>query len=160
LIIHCSTGDDGQCGDGYILCRTGLVNVLWGNVIFLSFIVLGDSAYLNNDVIVSVYKGHPLPQASAAFNGVMCLIQTCVDWGCKKIVQYWAFLDFTKQMKIQQSAIISMYHLAVFFMNCLYCANGGNKISSILIWHPLPLKSVCKMLCSCSDHFLLDPVEG
>jgi hypothetical protein len=63
LIIHCSTGDDGRRGDGYILRRSGLINVLRGNVIFLGFKVLGDSAYPNNDVIVSVYKGHHLPPA-------------------------------------------------------------------------------------------------
>ena len=53
---------------------------------FLSFKVLGDSAYPNNDFIVSVYKGHHLPPASAAFNAVMCPIRTCVEWGYEKIV--------------------------------------------------------------------------
>ena len=86
VFIHCSTGDYGQHGDDYILHRSGLVNVLRGNVIFLGLKVLGDSAYPNNDFIISVYKGHHLPPASSACNVVMCLIRICVEWGSEKIV--------------------------------------------------------------------------
>jgi hypothetical protein len=32
-------------------------------------------------------------------------------------------------MKIQKSAIVPMWHLAIFLTNCLTCANGGNQIS-------------------------------
>jgi hypothetical protein len=32
-------------------------------------------------------------------------------------------------MKIQQSAIIPMWYLAIFLTNCLPCAKGGNQIS-------------------------------
>ena len=129
LILHCSAGDDGQRGDGYILRRSGLIHFLRNNNIFHGFKVLGDSAYPNTDVMVSIYKGQNLPPASVAFNSVMCPIRTCVEWGYEKIVRFWAFLDFKKQMKIQKSAIVPMWHLAIFLTNCLTCANGGNQIS-------------------------------
>jgi hypothetical protein len=91
--------------------------------------VLGDSAYPTNDVMISIYKGRWLPTASVAFHAVMCPICTSVEWGYKKVVRYWAFLDFKKQMKIQRSALVPMWRLGVFLTNCLTCAKGGNQIS-------------------------------
>ncbi len=63
--------------------------------------MLGDSAYPIIDVMISIYKGQCLPPAAVAFNTVMCPIRTSVEWGYEKVVRYWAFLDFKKQMKIQ-----------------------------------------------------------
>jgi hypothetical protein len=37
------------------------------------------------------------------FNSIMSPIQTCMEWGYGKIVQYWAFVDFKKQMKYSGS---------------------------------------------------------
>jgi hypothetical protein len=90
-----------------------LVDV-YGMIIFHGFKVLGDSAYPNNDVNVSIYKVVHLPSASVAFDTVMCLIWTGVKWGYELIVRYWVFLNFKKQKKIQQSAIVPMGHLAIF----------------------------------------------
>ena len=129
LILHCSVGDDGRRGDGYVLRRSGLIEFLQNHPLLHLFQVLGDSAYPNNNVMISIYKGQRLPPAAVAFNSVMCPIRTSVEWGYEKVVRYWAFLDFKKQMKIQQSAIIPMWHLAIFFTNCLTCAKGGNQIS-------------------------------
>jgi len=129
LILHCSVGDDGRRGDGYILRRSGLIPFLQNDPLLRDFQVLGDSAYPNCDVMVSIYKGRRLPPAAVAFNSVMCPIRTCVEWGYEKIVRYWAFLDFKKQMKIQKSLIIPMWHLAIFLTNCVTCARGGNQIS-------------------------------
>ena len=100
------------------------------NPLFIGFVILGDSAYPNNDVMVSVFKGRQLPAAAERFNSVMCPIRTCVEWGYGKIVQYWAFVDFKKQMKIQRVRVEAMWHVAVFLTNALTCARGGNQISS------------------------------
>jgi hypothetical protein len=101
LILHCSVGDDGRRGDGYVLRRSGLLDFLRNHPLLHLFQVLGDSAYPNNDVMISIYKGQRLPPAAVAFNSVMCPIRTSVEWGYEKVVRYWAFLDFKKQMKIQ-----------------------------------------------------------
>ena len=129
LILHCSIGDDGRRGDGYVLRRSGILQYLRNHAIFNGFVVLGDSAYPTNDVMISIYKGRQLPPASVAFNAVMCPIRTSVEWGYEKIVRYWAFLDFKKQMKIQRCALVPMWRLGVFLTNCLTCAKGGNQIS-------------------------------
>jgi hypothetical protein len=48
------------------------------NPLYLGFIILGDSAFANNDVMVSIYKRRHLPEAAERFNGVMCSIRTCM----------------------------------------------------------------------------------
>jgi hypothetical protein len=98
--------------------------------LFGLFYILGDSAYPNNDLMLSVFKGNQLPLHAVAFNKIVCPLQTSVEWGYEKIVKYWAFLDFKKQMKIGKSSIIAMWHTAVFFTNVLTCTKGGNQISS------------------------------
>ena len=109
--------------------RSGLIDFLRQHPTLRNFKALGDAAYPNNDVMVSIYKGINIIDEAAAFNAVMSPIQTSVEWGFEKIVKYWAFLDFKKGMKIQKSGIIAMWQLCVFLTNCLTCANGGNQIS-------------------------------
>ena len=133
LILHCTPCFDGRRGDGYILRKSSLVEFLQQNPLFIGYVILGDSAYPNNDVMVSVFKGRQLPAAAERFNSVMCPIRTCVEWGYGKIVQYWAFVDFKKQMKIQRVRVEAMWHVAVFLTNALTCARGGTKFLATLI---------------------------
>jgi hypothetical protein len=86
LFLHVTGCFDRRRGDGYILRRSGLINFLRENDLFNGFFVLGDSAYPNNDVMLSIYRGRNLPLAVQAFNMVMCPIRTCVEWGYAKIV--------------------------------------------------------------------------
>jgi hypothetical protein len=106
------------------------VAFLQGNPLIFGFVILGNSAYPNNDVMVCIYEGRWLPAATEAFNRVMCPIRTCVEWGYEKIVRYWAFVDFKKQMKIQRVRVEAMWRIAVFLTNALTCAREGNQISS------------------------------
>jgi hypothetical protein len=57
LILHCSVGDDGQLGNGCILCHSGLIESLQKHPLLHLFQVLGDSASLNNEAMISIYKG-------------------------------------------------------------------------------------------------------
>jgi hypothetical protein len=47
----------------------------------------------------------------------------------KRLSGIGRFFDFKKQTKTQKSAIVLMWHLAIFLTKCLTCANGGNQIS-------------------------------
>jgi hypothetical protein len=108
LTLHCTPCYDGPQSDGYILQISGLYNFLRQQALFISFVILGDSTYPNNDVMVSIFKGGNLSTASEAFNRVMCPLRTCVEWGYSNIVRYWAFFDFHKQMKIQLVRVEAM----------------------------------------------------
>jgi hypothetical protein len=99
------------------------------NKLYLGYVILGDSAYPTNDVMVSIFKGRTRPPESQLFNQTISPVRTCVEWGYEKIVKYWAFVDFKKQMKVGLTCIEPMWHLAVFFTNALQCAHRGNQIS-------------------------------
>ena len=86
LILHCSASEDGRCGDGYILRCSNLENYWRHNNDLNGFMILGDSAYPNNDVIVSLYKGSNLPAQAKAFNKMFVPLCTCVEWGYAKVV--------------------------------------------------------------------------
>jgi hypothetical protein len=144
LILHCSVGDDGRRGDGFVLRKSGLIPFLrQHSIVFGLYRILGDSAYPNNDVMLSVFKGNParLPPHASAFNNIVCPLRTSVEWGYEKIIKYWAFLDFKKQMKIGRSGIIAMWHMAVFLTNVVTCAKGGNQISTYFNLAPPSLEN-------------------
>jgi hypothetical protein len=144
LILHCSIGDDGRRGDGFVLHKSGLIPFLrQHSIVFGLYRILGDSAYPNNDVMLSVFKGNParLPPHASAFNNIVCPLRTSVEWGYEKIIKYWAFLDFKKQMKIGRSGIIAMWHMAVFLTNIVTCAKGGNQISTYFNLAPPSLEN-------------------
>jgi hypothetical protein len=48
---------------------------------FNGFVVLGDSAYPTNDVMISILRGWHFPPALVTFNAVMCPIHTSIEWG-------------------------------------------------------------------------------
>ena len=109
LILHCSLGDDGRCGDGFVLHHSGLIPFLQeGSDLFGLFHILGDSAYPNNDLMLIIFKGNQLPPHAVTFNRIVCPLQTAVEWGYEKIEQYLAFLYFKKQLKIGKGGIIAM----------------------------------------------------
>jgi hypothetical protein len=72
--------------------------------------------------MLSIFKGNParLPPHAVAFNNIICPLCTSVEWGYEKIIKYWDFLDFKKQMKIGKSGIIAMWHMAVFLQSNIY----------------------------------------
>ena len=70
----------------------------------------------------------------------MAPLSTCVEWGYEKIVHYWAFVDFKKQMKLQGVHVEAMWHIAVFLPNTLHCAHGSNQISKYFTLPPPTLK--------------------
>jgi len=51
-------------------------------------VILGDSTYPTNDVMISIFIGQHIPPASDAFNVVMCTIWTSIEWGNEKVVCY------------------------------------------------------------------------
>ena len=56
-------------------------------------------------------------------------MQTCVDWGYEKVVWHWAYIDYKKQMKIEQVQMEAMWHGAFWLTNVVTCVRGGNQIS-------------------------------
>jgi hypothetical protein len=104
-------------------------SILRQHPFFLGFVILGDSAYPNNDFMVIIYKGRHWPENAEEFKNIMCPIRACMEWGYDKIVCNWGFVDFKKQVKIQRVRVEAMWYIAVFLTKAITCANRGNQIS-------------------------------
>ena len=60
------------------------------------------------------------------YNKTMSKVRSSVEWVFGEIVNYFAFLDFKKKMKVQLSAVGKMYLVCALLTNahtCLYKSN-------------------------------------
>lgn len=59
----------------------------------------------------------------------MSKLRESVEWGFGKIVQYFAFLDFSKNLKILLQPIGKYYVVGALFTNCHTCLYGSTTTS-------------------------------
>ena len=81
--------------------------------------IYGDMAY----PLRANLKSRNLNQQQQDYNTAMSKVRTSVEWVFGDIVNYFSFLDFKKNMKIQLSAVGKMYIVCALLTNartCLY----------------------------------------
>ena len=88
----------------------------------------GDPGYTCSDVISAPFQGHISPEEKEV-NTRMSACRVSIEWAFGEVLQYFAFVDFPKQMKIMEKPVASMYECAVFFTNLITISRGGNKTS-------------------------------
>ena len=74
------------------------------------------------------FKGAGVKQIQQEWNQAMSKVRINVEWIFGDIINYFKFLDFKKDLKLQLSAIGKMYLVCAILQNahtCLY----GNKTS-------------------------------
>ena len=131
IISHCYRCQDGRRGDAYILRQSNLIQFLLAHEVIarLQAVVFADSAYPNNTVMMTMYRGRVLPPWAHAFNNVMARPRTSVEWGYNQVCRKFAYVDWRKQLKIELMPVESIWHFGVFLTNCLTAHCGGNQIS-------------------------------
>ena len=132
LGISCTNSFDGRRGDGYIFRKSNLENFWKSNPSSCNYRKIADSAYPTTNWTLSLFKKVPGQNMDAdcqAFNNRYSPLRTCVEWGYGKIVKHWAFIDFRKQMRIENSRMEAMWQLAFWLTNVVTCACGSNQIS-------------------------------
>lgn len=68
----------------------------------------------------------------------MSKVHESVEWGFGKIVQYFAFLDFSKNLKILLQPIGKYYVIGALFANCHTCLYGSTTTGTSLFGVPPP----------------------
>ena len=53
----------------------------------------------------------------------MSAIRIAVEWGFGKILQHWAYLDFSKNQKVQKQAVSKEYFVGVLLTNFITCSS-------------------------------------
>lgn len=142
MIAHCFRCQDGRRGDAFILRASRLLEFLLNLPLIreLAAVVFADSAYVNNTVMISMFRGRALPAWALAFNKVMSRPRTSVEWGYNQVCRNFAYVDWTKQLKIELMPVEAIWHIGVFLTNCLTCHNGGNQISDFFQCDPPTLE--------------------
>ena len=85
--------------------------------------VYGDPAYPLRIHLQGPFKGAHLTPIQREFNKCMSQVRTSVEWVFGEVVDYFAFLDFRKNLKIGLSAVGKMYTVCALMTNahtCLY----------------------------------------
>ena len=85
--------------------------------------IYGDPAYPLRPQLQAPFKNQNLTPQQDDFNKSMSAVRTSVEWVFGEIINYFSFLDFKKNLKIELSAIGKMYCVCALLTNahtCLY----------------------------------------
>ena len=71
--------------------------------------------------LIAPFKGARLIQNEMDWNSAMSSVRVSVEWIFKDIINYFKFLDFKKNLKVQLSAVGKMYIACTLLHNARCC---------------------------------------
>jgi len=89
------------------------------------YVIYGDPAYGITRNILAPFRGAHLTADQEIFNRDMTKVRISVEWGFGKIIQYFAYLDFKKNLKILLQPVGKYYFVASLLINCHTCLYGS-----------------------------------
>ena len=126
LIAHMDGPYEGRKHDSGMLAESGLLPLLntyshdpAGN----QLCIYGDPAYPLRIHLQAPFRGPGLTHIQKQYNKAMSRVRVSVEWVFGDIVNYFAFVDFKKNLKIGLSSIGKMYLVCGIIRNahtCLY----------------------------------------
>ena len=87
--------------------------------------IYGDPAYPLRPQLMAPFRGANLDDRQQIWNTRMNAVRTAVEWVFNDIVNYYKFLDFHKNLKIQLSAVGKMYLVCALLQNARSCFYGS-----------------------------------
>ena len=119
---------EGKRHDSYMLNQSDLYNQLVqyavdtnGNVLC----IYGDPAYPHRPQLQRPFQGPRITQHEKDWNTAMSKVRVSVEWVFGDIINYFKFLDFKKNLKVQLSAVGKMYIVCVLLQNARCCLYGS-----------------------------------
>ena len=85
----------------------------------------GDPAYPLRPQLQGPFKGAHITQLQKAWNKSMSQVRISAEWIFGDIANYFKFLDFKKNLKVQLSAVGKMYIVCVLLQNARSCLYGS-----------------------------------
>ena len=118
---------EGRRHDAFMLSVSGLEDQLkqFNQPSGDPYVIYGDPAYGLSRNILGPFRGAHLTQHEEDFNKCMSAVRTSVEWGFGKICQYFAFLDFKKNIKIFLQPVGKYYLVGSLLINCHTCLYGS-----------------------------------
>ena len=119
---------EGKKHDSSMLAESGLYNKLEelhvppdGRILC----IYGDSAYPHRPQLQGPFKGANVTQAQREWNTAMSRVRVSVEWISGDIINYFKFVDFKKNLKVQLSAVGKMYIVCALLHNARCCLYGS-----------------------------------
>lgn len=118
---------EGRRHDAFMLSVSGLEDQLknFNQTNGDPYVVYGDSAYGLSRNIIGPFRGTHLTHQEQEFNKRMSAVRTSVEWGFGKISQYFAYLDFKKNLKVLLQPVAKYYLVGTLLVNCHTCLYGS-----------------------------------
>ena len=91
---------EGRRHDAFMLSNSGLADQLKQFNNGDPYVIYGDPAYGLSQNIMAPFCGMQLTQQQRGFNKATSTVWISVEWGFGRICQYFAFLDYKKNMKV------------------------------------------------------------
>lgn len=85
----------------------------------------GDPVYPHRPQLQGPFKGERLTQNEMDWSSAMSGVRISVEWIFKDIINYFKFLDFKKNLKVQLSAVGKMYIVCTLLHNARCCLYGS-----------------------------------
>lgn len=88
--------------------------------------IYGDPAYPIRPHLQAPYKHNNLTEEEKQFNKAMSSVRVSVEWVFGEIAEYFAFIDFKKNLKIALSEVGTMYIVCALLRNARTCLYGSS----------------------------------
>ena len=115
---------EGKRHDSGMLRESGLLNQLQQHSFTPNGLVLciyGDPAYPLRQHLQAPFRSLQLAQVQKDYNKAMRQVRTSVEWVFGDISNFFAFLDFKKNLKVGLSAVGKMYKTCALLTNARTC---------------------------------------
>ena len=76
--------------------------------------------------------------AKSFWNGAMSSVRVSAEWIFKDIINYFKFLDFKKNLKVQLSVVGKMYIACTLLQNATCCLSGWTTSKYFEVQPPTP----------------------
>ena len=128
IICHLFGPLEGRRHDAFILRESGLLGRLDQKMVKANgepYVIYRDLSYPVRRHIIAPFRGARLTPDEQGFNEAMSAVRTSVEWGYGKIVKYFAFLDFSKILKVLLQPVGKLYIVAASLAICHTCLYGS-----------------------------------
>ena len=123
---------EGKRHDSGILRESGLLRDLEQHSVSPNgeiFCIYGDPAYPLRPQLQASFKGAVLTEDQSQWNRGMSSVRISVEWLFGDFINYFKFLDFKKNLKIQLSVVGKMYIVGVLLQNARNYLYGSSTSS-------------------------------
>ena len=114
--------------DAFMLTESGLLEQLQERMNKPNgdpYVLYGDPAYPIRNHMIAPFRAAQLSDDEKQFNKNTSAVRVCVEWGFGKLVQYFAFVDFSKNLKVLLQPVGKLYIVAALLINCHTCLYGS-----------------------------------